>query len=94
MRRPFSAGSGATLLDAEDLANTIEQSGCRAAIIRCDVTKGDEVKQMVAKAEAFTGRIDILVNVVGGTRLPAVPIWEISEKDFTDVVTFNLTAPF
>ena len=52
----------------EDLADTIEQGGRRAAIIRCDVTKGDEVKQMVAKAEAFAGRIDILVNVVGGTR--------------------------
>ena len=78
----------------EDLADTIEQGGRRAAIIRCDVTKGDEVKQMVTKAEAFAGRIDILVNVVGGTRSLAVPIWEISEKDFTDVVALNLTTSF
>jgi NAD(P)-dependent dehydrogenase (short-subunit alcohol dehydrogenase family) len=85
---------GRNAASLEDLANTIEQGGRRAAIIRCDVTKGDEVKQMVANAEAFAGRIDILVNVVGGTRSLAVPIWEISEKDFTDVVALNLTASF
>ena len=78
----------------EELANTIEQRGRRATIIRCDVTKGGEVKRMVAKAEAFAGRIDILVNVVGGTRSLAEPIWETSEKDFTDVVTLNLTTSF
>jgi NAD(P)-dependent dehydrogenase (short-subunit alcohol dehydrogenase family) len=78
----------------EELANTIERGGRPAAIIRCDVTKGDEVRRMVANAEAFAGRVDILVNVVGGTRSLAEPIWKTSEKDFTDIVTLNLTTSF
>jgi len=85
---------GRNVATFDDLVATIEQGGRRAAIIRCDVTKGDEVNQMVAEAEALAGRIDILVNVVGGTRLLGAPIWEISEKHFNEVVALNLTASF
>src|SRR5580704_9377970 len=85
---------GRNVATFDDLVATIEQGGRRAAIIRCDVTKGDEVNQMVAEAEALAGRIDILVNVVGGTRSLGAPIWEISEKDFNEVVALNLTASF
>jgi 3-oxoacyl-[acyl-carrier protein] reductase len=78
----------------EDLASAIEQGGRRAVIIRCDVTNGADVKRMVAEAEVFTGRIDILVNVVGGTRSLDVPIWETSEADFAEIISLNLTASF
>jgi 3-oxoacyl-[acyl-carrier protein] reductase len=78
----------------EDLADTLARGGRRAAVIRCDVTEGDDVKRMVAEAEALAGWVDILVNVVGGTKSLGAPIWEIKEKDFNEIVTLNLTASF
>jgi NAD(P)-dependent dehydrogenase (short-subunit alcohol dehydrogenase family) len=78
-----------------DLADAIERGGSRTAVVRCDVTNGDDVRRMRAEVEAaFAGRIDILVNVVGGTRSLGAAIWEISEADFAEIVTLNLTTAF
>jgi 3-oxoacyl-[acyl-carrier protein] reductase len=67
----------------------------RARAVRCDVTHGADVVAMVHQVrEAFGGRIDILVNVAGGTGGLDVPLWDISEQDFGDVLALNLTASF
>jgi NAD(P)-dependent dehydrogenase (short-subunit alcohol dehydrogenase family) len=77
------------------VADAIAQRDRRAHIARCDLTQGDQVSQMVADAcAAFDGRIDILVNVAGGTGALGVPIWETSERDFSSIVALNLTASF
>ena len=42
---------------------------------------------MVAQVAAeFGDRIDILVNVAGGTGSLGRPIWEISEHEFADII--------
>ena len=51
---------------ADRVAEKIRAMGRRAISICADVTKYDEVKAMVAEAEKEFGRIDILVNNVGG----------------------------
>jgi NAD(P)-dependent dehydrogenase (short-subunit alcohol dehydrogenase family) len=76
------------------LAKKVEQGRRRATILQCDVTKGGDVKQMVMQAEANAGPIDILVNVVGGTRSFAAPIWETPENEFREILTLNLTTSF
>ena len=79
----------------EAVAEAVRSHATRAHVIRCDVTKGEQVTRMVKEAEtAFEGRIDILINVVGGTGSLDAPIWEISEKDFADILALNLTASF
>ena len=86
---------GRNIAPLDELATIIERSGRRATVVRCDLTRGDDVRGMTSAVEAvFAGRIDILVNVVGGTRSLGAPIWEISEKDFAEVVTLNLTTAF
>lgn len=77
------------------LAATIGARGRRAHVIRCDVTQGEQVDQMVAEVRSvFDDRIDILVNVAGGTGGLSVPLWDLSESDFASVIAVNLTASF
>jgi NAD(P)-dependent dehydrogenase (short-subunit alcohol dehydrogenase family) len=79
----------------QPLANTIGALGRRAHVIRCDVTQSEQVAQMLAEVCAnFGDRIDILVNVAGGTGGLSVPLWETSESDFSNIVAVNLTASF
>lgn len=58
----------------------------------CDVTKEDEVKQMVADIEKELGTIDILVNNAG--IIKRIPMTEMSVEDFRQVVDIDLNAPF
>ncbi|MBO0721553.1 MAG: SDR family oxidoreductase [Blastocatellia bacterium] len=82
-----------TLNDCQIAAEEIASStGRRTAAYALDVTKSDEVQKMRTAVESELGPIDIIVNNAGinirGT------IEELSEADFSDVITTNLTAPF
>src|SRR5215471_13651736 len=47
-----------------------------------NVTRREEAERLVSAALDRWGRVDVLVNVVGGVRPPVVnPIWTISEED-------------
>src|SRR5213595_430044 len=64
------AGASVAVADVGERANQetarlIEQEGGRALVVRCDVTRGDEVKAALQKtAEAF-GRLDFAFNNAG-----------------------------
>jgi NAD(P)-dependent dehydrogenase (short-subunit alcohol dehydrogenase family) len=51
------------------LVSTIEASGGKAAAIKTDITKYDQVEAMVKNVLSQFGRIDILVNNVGWDKL-------------------------
>src|SRR5260370_25984553 len=56
--------------DAERLRETVEgvkRTGGAIATHLCDVTKGSEVAAMVDAGVKAYGRIDVLVNTVGGS---------------------------
>ncbi len=79
----------------QPVAATIIDRGRRAHVISCDVTQGEEVARMVAEVCGnFGDRIDILVNVAGGTGGLSVPLWHLSESNFASVIAINLTASF
>jgi 3-oxoacyl-[acyl-carrier protein] reductase len=79
----------------QPVAATISALGRHAHIVCCDVTQGEQVDHMVAETRAlFDDRIDILVNVAGGSGGLAAPVWEISESDFSSIIAMNLTASF
>jgi NAD(P)-dependent dehydrogenase (short-subunit alcohol dehydrogenase family) len=54
---------------AEENAKRVRALGREAMVVMCDVTKADAVNAMVEAVAARFGRIDILVNNVGGSRL-------------------------
>ena len=63
----------------------------------CDVLNEDAVNTLVAEVAAEFGRIDILVNIVGGSTIianPAAHIDELSLADWRKILDFNLEGTF
>ena len=58
----------------------------------CDVTKEEDVKNMVSDIEKELGIIDILVNNAG--IIKRIPMEEMSVEEFRQVVDIDLNAPF
>jgi len=81
--------------DPARLAETLERAGAaRESIVtcECDVTSSTSVKAMVERALQAFGRIDVLINNVGGSA-PGGPI-EMSEETWDGQVDFNLKSVF
>jgi 3-oxoacyl-[acyl-carrier protein] reductase len=79
----------------EPVAAAARALGRRVEIARCDVTSAPEVEAMVEAARArFEDRIDILVNVAGGTGPIETPSWETSPEAFAEIVDLNLMGCF
>src|SRR5262245_44591124 len=86
--------SGAEQAEAtQTLAQTARSNGHgREIIVQADVSKEDEVKQMVAQTIEAFGRLDVLINNAG-IQKPA-PSHEIETNDFDRVLAVNLRGPF
>ncbi len=69
-----------------------EAEGIKAHGYVCDVTKENEVNEMVAQIEAQVGVVDILVNNAG--IIKRIPMVEMSAEDFRAVIDVDLNAPF
>jgi NAD(P)-dependent dehydrogenase (short-subunit alcohol dehydrogenase family) len=81
--------------DLGRLDETLErahEAGCSILVHRCDVTDADSVGAMVASCLAALGRIDVLVNNVGGSA-PGGPV-EMSEEVWDAQVDLNLKSVF
>ncbi|TCK26358.1 SDR family NAD(P)-dependent oxidoreductase [Pseudonocardia endophytica] len=91
----LAAAHGATVvvndyhLDrAEAVHAEITEAGGTALAVRCDVTALDEITDMVERAEAAVGTIDVLVNNAGNAgpaqdpMATAPPFWETGPKDW------------
>ena len=80
---------------AEPMVETVERVRAAGGEIEshlCDVTRADAVAAMVEACLAAYGRIDILVNNVGGSAAGGAV--ELSESDFDGQVDFNLKSVF
>ncbi len=73
------------------LAN-YEKAGVKAYGYVANVTKEDEINDLVAKIKAEHGVIDILVNNAG--IIKRIPMIEMSLEDFEQVIDVDLVAPF
>lgn len=87
--------AGRDLAAIEPVAAEARALGRRVELVRCDVTQTAEVEAMVEIARArFDDRIDILVNVAGGTGPLETPSWETSGEQFAQIVDLNLLGCF
>jgi 3-oxoacyl-[acyl-carrier protein] reductase len=69
--------------------------GRRVEVARCDVTQAPEVAAMVeSTCAAFADRIDILVNVAGGTGPLETTSWDTTPEQFADIIDVNLLGCF
>ncbi len=76
----------------EEALAAYKAEGIEARGYYCDVTKEEEVQQMVADIEKELGTIDILVNNAG--IIKRIPMLEMSAEEFRQVVDIDLNAPF
>jgi len=78
--------------EAEKVKEYIEQVGSEAIVVRADVSKEDEVKDMFAQAIQRFGTIDILVNN-SGIQKDSV-FHEMTLEQWNAVIGVNLTGQF
>lgn len=76
----------------EKALEAYREKGIEAHGYLCDVTKEDQVQEMVQKITNELGVIDILVNNAG--IIKRIPMHEMSAEDFREVVDIDLNAPF
>ena len=76
----------------EGMLKELESRGVEALAVKTDVSKNEDVENMVMKAQEEFGRIDILVNNAGIS--PRTPLLEASEKDWDRVLDVNLKGVF
>lgn len=74
------------------LTREIEAMACWALPLQMDVTRIDEITRALEAAEAHFGKVDILVNNVGGgfTNLAI----DVPESEFDATLTLNLKSTF
>ncbi|HEX3939143.1 MAG TPA: SDR family NAD(P)-dependent oxidoreductase [Xanthobacteraceae bacterium] len=79
----------------ESVADAVAARGGEAIIVACDLT---DAKQCAVAAEktraAYDGRIDILVNVAGGSGPVGKSGVETTPEEFDDIVTLNMNGSF
>ena len=77
---------------AQDTVKACEAAGAQAIAVRCDVSKADEVQNLVNTAMDTFGAVHILVNNAGVTRDGL--LLRMSEADYDAVVDTNLKGTF
>ncbi len=80
--------SGRSGKKAEDLAQEIRDAGGEALGIGADLTRVAEIRESVDRIVSRYGRLDVLLNCVGMSRLESM--WEMSEEAFDTVYETNL----
>ncbi len=75
-----------------EVVNEIKSSGSQGLAVKCDITKMEEVENMVDNTIKKFSRIDILVNNAG--IYPFKPFLEITEQDWDRVLNINLKGTF
>ena len=76
----------------ELVAEDIRKLGRRALVVECNAAKTENLDAFVAKAMEEFGRIDILINNVGGSMPKG--FLETSQKEFEGAFHFNVTTAF
>ena len=77
------------------VADEVKAAGREAIVIACDLTDAAQCDAAVhATRDAFGGRIDILVNVAGGSGPIGKTGVQTTPEEFDDIVTLNVNGCF
>ena len=79
----------------EPVACAVHAAGGEAIVVPCDLTDAKQCDQAAdATKAAYGGRIDILVNVAGGSGPVGKTGVETTPEEFDDIVTLNMNGCF
>jgi 3-oxoacyl-[acyl-carrier protein] reductase len=86
--------AGRDVAAIEPVAAEITEAGGEAAVIACDVTEARQCEALAAGALRAFGRIDILVNVAGGSGPMGKTGMDTTPEEFDEIVTLNMNGCF
>ncbi len=78
--------------DVEGIKKEFEEKGVKCLLVKADVSKAEDVDNMVEEAIKEFGKIDVLVNNAGITR--DTLLMRMSEEDFDKVIEINLKGTY
>jgi len=85
---------GRDIAAVEPLAEEARAGGAEAIVVGCDLTDAKQCEQAAAQTKEAYGRIDILVNVAGGSGPIGKTGVETTPEEFDDIVTLNMNGCF
>lgn len=78
----------------EPVAEQARSMGCSAVVIACDLTDAPQCDAAAGKTVEAFGRIDVLVNVAGGSGPMGKTGVETTPEEFDEIVTLNINGCF
>jgi NAD(P)-dependent dehydrogenase (short-subunit alcohol dehydrogenase family) len=78
----------------DPVAEQARSAGAEAIVVRCDLTDAKQCEEAAARTKEAYGRIDILVNVAGGSGPIGKTGVETSPEEFDDIITLNMNGCF
>ncbi len=78
----------------DPVAAEARAAGVEAIVVRCDLTDSAQTEALARQAHEAFGRVDILVNVAGGSGPIGKTGWETSAEEFREIVDLNMTGCF
>jgi 3-oxoacyl-[acyl-carrier protein] reductase len=78
----------------EPVAAQARAAGTEAIVVPCDLTEPVQCEQAAQTTARTYGRIDILVNVAGGSGPIGKSGVETTPQEFDDIVTLNMNGCF
>jgi len=76
----------------DETLHLLQQAGCSALALECDVTKATDPQRVVKSAEDAFGKVNVLVNNAGALSVSTVE--NITEEDWDRVMATNVKGPF
>lgn len=78
--------------EAEKTKARVENAGSQGYIVQADLSKTEQINNLVQESINYFGRIDVLVNNAGLEK--RADFWEVTEEDYNLVLDVNLKAVF
>jgi 3-oxoacyl-[acyl-carrier protein] reductase len=85
---------GRDIAAIEPVAAEVKAAGAQAIVVKCDLTDAKQCEAAAAKTKEAFGRIDILVNVAGGSGPVGKLGVDTTPEEFDDIIKLNMNGCF